>query len=90
MVTEAGELNKPAQTSSVYPNPFSNNTEIVFNETGKHYLETDDITGRKLQWIECNEKEYTFNRNNLANGIYFVRIFDGNYKYISTNKIIVQ
>lgn len=89
-VTRSSELNKTIPSILVYPDPFNNTTTITFNENGKHFLELDDLTGRKLQWIGCNGKEYTLNRGNLADGVYFVKLFDGQLKYITTNKIIVQ
>lgn len=89
-VTGTHDFNNPNNTLLVYPNPFSNSTTIQFNETSKHFMEVDDITGRKLQWIECRGKQYELNRNGLANGLYLIRVFDENQEYIGNSKIVVQ
>lgn len=85
-----GVNNETGQNFAVYPNPFHNYTTIVFNNPAKHYLEVDDVTGRKLQWIECSGKEYQLQKGSLAPGIYFIRMFDANKQYTSTQKIVVQ
>jgi uncharacterized repeat protein (TIGR01451 family) len=73
-----------------FPNPFTSSTSIVFNAGGKHYLELDDITGRKIETIECNGPQYELQRNDLAPGIYFIKAFDTDHKYIATNKLVIQ
>ncbi|HSY75348.1 MAG TPA: choice-of-anchor tandem repeat GloVer-containing protein [Bacteroidia bacterium] len=73
-----------------FPNPFSNTTSVVFNTSGKHYLEVDDITGRKMESIECNGTQYELNRNGLAAGVYFIKAFDQEHNYSATTKIVVE
>ncbi|HSY77794.1 MAG TPA: T9SS type A sorting domain-containing protein, partial [Bacteroidia bacterium] len=73
-----------------FPNPFTNETSIVFNTNGKHYLEINDITGRKIETIECAGNQYELYRNNLSAGIYFIKAFDQEQKYIVTTKIVIQ
>jgi uncharacterized repeat protein (TIGR01451 family) len=73
-----------------FPNPFTTSTSIIFNTDNKHYLEVDDITGRKIETFECSCKEYTLQRNNLAPGIYIIKAFDQEQKFIATAKIVVE
>ncbi|HTA81771.1 MAG TPA: T9SS type A sorting domain-containing protein [Bacteroidia bacterium] len=75
---------------AVFPNPATTSTSIVFNTNGKHYIELDDITGRKIESIECNGKQYKLSVNSLAKGIYFIRAYDEGMKYVATAKIVVQ
>ena len=75
---------------AVFPNPFTTETSIVFNTIGKHYIEVDDITGRKIESMECGGKQYELNRNGLAQGIYFIRAYDEGMNYTVTAKIIVE
>ena len=75
---------------AVFPNPFSSVTSIVFNTNGKHYLEVDDITGRRIEAIECYGREYELSCNGLAPGLYFIRSFDEGGKNIATAKIVVE
>ncbi len=73
-----------------FPNPFVTTTSIVFNTDGKHYIELDDMTGRKIETIECTGRQYELKRDNLASGIYFIRGYDEGFNYIATSKIVVQ
>ncbi len=78
------------ESISVYPNPFSSFTTITFggkNET--HYLEVDDITGRKLKFIECHENEYQLSRGGLAAGVYILKVYDNTKQVVANNKIVV-
>ncbi len=77
----------PVQNVTIYPNPFNNYTNIVFNEGGKHCVEVVDITGRKLNAIQCNETQYQLSRNGIASGIYFIKVYDNKTNIISTSKI---
>ncbi len=84
------ELKSPTSDLSVFPNPFTNATTIVVNTDGKHYLELDDLTGRKLRYIEFTGNEYILNAQDLAKGLYFVRVFNNENNAIGTMKIVVQ
>jgi uncharacterized repeat protein (TIGR01451 family) len=73
-----------------FPNPFATTTSIVFNNDGTHYLELDDVTGRKIESMECTGKQYELQRNNLAAGVYFIKAFDVEHKYMAIQKVVVQ
>lgn len=73
-----------------FPNPFTTTTNVIFNTLGKHYLEIDDVTGRRLKIINCTGKQYKLNSEGLDKGIYFLKAFDKNQRYISTIKLILQ
>ena len=75
---------------NIYPNPAHNATTININTTGLHYLELDDITGRKLTRMEFNGRQMELNTTGLAQGIYFVKICDSQNKVTSVGKIVVQ
>jgi uncharacterized repeat protein (TIGR03803 family) len=75
---------------AAFPNPFTTTTSIVFNTDGLHYLEVDDVTGRKLESMECTGKQYEFSRKNLADGVYFIKAFDAEHKYVAVQKVVVQ
>jgi len=81
---------KPNETIAVYPNPFHKSTSIVVNSVGKYYLEVDDITGRKLEFIKFTGKQYELSSQGLASGMYFVRVFDETNTLVGTSKIVVQ
>jgi|GEM_PF-6114911 hypothetical protein len=75
---------------AVFPNPFTSTASIVFNTNGKHYLELDDITGRRIESMLCTGRQYELSRNGLAAGIYFIRAFDEGMKHVATAKVVVQ
>lgn len=90
-VPATGMNNSIANTSSlnIFPNPFSNETNIttgvlynatltIYNASGKMMKELINISGQKI----------TLNRSYLAQGIYFIRITQGN-KIIGTNKLMI-
>jgi uncharacterized repeat protein (TIGR01451 family) len=89
VITSTQDISTSAHIAC-FPNPFSSTTSIVFNTDGKHYLEVDDITGRKLESIECTGKQYQLSRNGLAPGVYFIRSYDAGQKFIATAKIVVE
>ncbi len=78
------------QTFKIYPNPLSTSSTVSFNEAGDHYLELDDITGRKLRTMESTDTQYAIDRDGLAQGVYLLKVFDGEMKYESSLKVVVQ
>jgi hypothetical protein len=89
IVTDISQL-KLNESIAAYPNPFRNYTTIVVNSDYKHYLELDDITGRKLKWFEFTGNKCELFSMGLAPGMYFVRVFDTSNTLLGTSKIIVQ
>lgn len=80
----------PGNNIACFPNPFTSTTSIVFNTSGKHYIELDDITGRKIENMECTGLQYQLQRNGLSSGIYFIKAYDEANSYVATAKLIVQ
>jgi uncharacterized repeat protein (TIGR03803 family) len=80
----------PALNMACFPNPFSTSTNLVFNTNGAHYLELDDVTGRKLETITCTGRQYTLNRNGLAVGLYFIKVLDPQMNNVAAIKVVVQ
>ncbi|MGB9153537.1 MAG: PKD domain-containing protein, partial [Alphaproteobacteria bacterium] len=74
----------------VFPNPFTTSSTIQFSEAGKHYMQLYDITGRQLRTMESDETQYTLQRNNLAQGIYILKVFDGQMKYETSLKLVME
>jgi len=74
----------------VYPNPFSKVATVLFNEEGTHYVEIDDISGRQLKYITADGKRCEISRDNIAAGLYIVKVYDTNKHLQATTKIEVQ
>jgi hypothetical protein len=85
---------KEQNSISVYPNPTNNTATISISGnaqfTATHCLELDDITGRKLKFIQFTGAQYELNARDLAKGLYFIRVYDKDNNVIGTSKIVVQ
>jgi len=79
-----------SNNTRIYPNPFTTNTMLSFNEGGIHYVEIDNIEGQEISSFKCGTRNYELQRRQLATGIYFVKIYDAQRSFISASKIIVQ
>ena len=73
-----------------FPNPFTNATNIVFNTDGTHYLELDDLAGRKIESIQCHGKQYELLRKGLPAGMYFIKVYNESQQLIATSKLLIQ
>ncbi|MCX6291449.1 MAG: T9SS type A sorting domain-containing protein [Bacteroidetes bacterium] len=79
----------------ISPNPF-NNSAIVMSPFGNSnseniYYEITDVFGRKMfsEIIQGNKIIFTIQRNNMSDGIYFIKIFSRN-AVIVISKFIIQ
>lgn len=90
ITTSVNEVKGESEKVKVYPNPTSNSATLLVNSDGKHYLELTDITGRILKQDEFNGTEYQLSAQDLAKGLYFIRVYDGDKNVIGTTKIVVQ
>lgn len=81
------ELIKPL----VYPNPFSEETKVLFNrEIVEGKLGLLNSLGQKVKSFELkNRKELTISREGLAEGVYFYQISDTK-GIIFTGKLIIK
>jgi len=72
-----------------YPNPFNQFTVLKFQirYSGIVMLEVFDITGKKVstvvnQYLSAGSYQYNFNAENLTSGVYFYRLYSGNYSEV--------
>jgi hypothetical protein len=75
----------------LFPNPFSQNTILQFTNTANEEFTLDvfDITGRVVFTMpKITGTQYTFNRNNLAEGIYLLKLKSNTKSY--TERLVVQ
>ncbi len=82
-----------ANTVSIYPNPFTQQTNISFSEIQKNTtIKIMDVTGREIKNLELiikNEKSVTLDMSGYAKGVYFVQIIDAN-KNVVNRKVVKQ
>ena len=75
---------------SIYPNPFSAFTTIIFSEEQKNtIIKITDIFGTVIKSENFTGKELTIEKENMRAGIYFVQIICEN-KNIVNKKIVIQ
>ncbi|MFM7216577.1 MAG: T9SS type A sorting domain-containing protein, partial [Bacteroidota bacterium] len=79
-----------SQNISLYPNPFSTETTLWTDKRlNNATLIVDNIFGQTVaQIININGQTVTLHRDNLPNGLYFVRLTQNN-KIIATNKLVI-
>jgi len=73
----------------IFPNPFSSSTTLQANENLKDAtLIVYDSFGQAVKEIKnISGKTITFSRNNLASGVYFIQLKEGNKIYV--HKLVI-
>ena len=75
---------------SVYPNLFSFQTTIEFNEYQKNStIKIMDVLGKEVKVINFSGKQLLLEKGEMKKGIYFVQVVDSNKKVLN-KKIVVQ
>lgn len=75
---------------NIYPNPAQEYINLDFYNLQKcnsYFVELVDINGKLLQKLEIQNSKEILSIQNLASGIYFVRVFE-NGKSIDTKKVV--
>lgn len=79
---------KTFEIDNIYPNPFNPTTNLAFSiaQAGNVSLEVYDITGKTVlshyQFFQAGSHNLPITLNNMASGIYFVTIAQGNKSFI--------
>ncbi|MEN9332655.1 MAG: hypothetical protein RLZZ94_1745 [Bacteroidota bacterium] len=83
--------NQRIYSFTVFPNPFSSQLVMQTNfNMKKAELFVDNIFGQTVKHVSnISGVSFTLLRENLPNGIYFLRLSDGNDKIITSEKIII-
>ncbi len=72
----------------VYPNPANSSITISTEKTIAQKISLLDVYGRTIKTVQPNSLQTIFDLQSIENGIYFVRVVNGNLK--QTVKIIKQ
>ncbi len=86
-------INLNKRTVEISPNPFDSYTIItVPEEADKPYsLELFDQNGEKLlTQVNIISNKFILGRNNLPKGTYFFKIYNPDYSFLDTGKIVVN
>ncbi len=74
---------------SVFPNPFSSQTSIIFSEEQKNTcIKIKNISGKEIKTINFSGKEFELEKGNISSGIYFIEITNAK-KQVALKKIII-
>jgi hypothetical protein len=83
------ESNHPALQVNIYPNPFTDETTLSFStEQPKRRAILYNVLGMELQSYNCSGIELLIQKEELKNGVYFLKIINGNNAV--TQKLVVQ
>jgi hypothetical protein len=83
------ELKNEGLKFEAYPNPFTESVLFKTNTEAMYQLKIMDITGKQIEHIDFKGKEFTYQNNQLNNGLYFYEIID-EHKNSVRGKIVKQ
>lgn len=80
-------INSPSNVNAikVYPNPASTILHIDLEKPGYYTAKLSSVAGQSI----ISQTTGTIDISALANGVYFLTIYDSNNKLISTNKVAI-
>ena len=77
-------------TIDIYPNPFTLQTTIIFNQEQKNTtIKITDLLGKEIKTINFTGKQLVIDKAEMKAGVYFLQTIDDK-KNITNNKIIIQ
>lgn len=85
-VTGVKDLNDLSRFVTIFPNPFSDEFQLVNTNGSNLTIELSSIDGKKLASTTSNENLVKFSTNELPKGIYFVKVSDNSNSF--TSKLI--
>ena len=92
LTTGMNELQNNDGELKVIPNPFNEFTTISTSENFNNpvnVVELFDLTGRKLRKEIFSSSQFIFNRNDLAEGVYVLRITNA-HGIMKSAKLIID
>lgn len=75
---------------TIYPNPFTSQTNIQFTEEQKNItIKIMDIVGKEIKVMDFTGKELLLEKGSMKQGVYFIQIIDNKGKVIAQKKMIL-
>jgi hypothetical protein len=76
----------------IFPNPAGNMATVHYHAGGFAFVELMDLHGKIIQTlnVQNTQKQFALNLNNVAPGLYLVRILDQNSRAIAQTKLVKQ
>ena len=72
----------------IFPNPFSDFTTILIDNSAKNLILLFDISGRLISKFRVNKKSFQLSKNNLKSGVYILQV--QNKKEVFRKKLVIQ
>ena len=72
----------------IFPNPFSDFTTILIDNSAKNLILLFDISGRLISKFRVNKKRFQLSKNNLKSGVYILQV--QNKKEVFRKKLVIQ
>jgi hypothetical protein len=89
-ITSVGVNDINQSGMSIYPNPFSTQTTIIFDEVQNNSsVKIFNMLGEEIKSINFRGKNLTIERDTMTSGFYFVQITD-EQNQIKIRKIVIQ
>lgn len=89
VIISVTEINFNNLSIHIYPNPFTSQTTITFDQEQKNTtIKIIDVLGKEINTTNFKGKLLTIEKEEMKTGIYFLNIYDGTKMY--NQKIVVQ
>jgi len=72
----------------IFPNPFSDFTTILIDNSAKNLILLFDISGRLISKFRVNKRSFQLSKNNLKSGVYILQV--QNKKEVFRKKLVIQ
>jgi hypothetical protein len=90
ILTQIKETQDYSDIISIYPNPFTTQTNIIFKSEQKNAtIKIIDLLGNVIKAISFTGSQLVIDKAEIKSGIYFVQAID-DQKQINSQKIIIQ
>ena len=82
------DFNQDQAIFSIYPNPADDEVMLQFASKGSYDIAVVSIDGKVILQQKVKGQSYQFSVSDFSNGVYLIKVFDG--EYLSVSKLIVR
>lgn len=88
-ITTSIALDNMTTDFNVYPNPFTSQTTITFNNEQKNTtIKIMDLVGKEIETLNVTGKQVIIEKGKMKAGLHYIQVIDG-FKNVVNRKIIV-
>jgi|GEM_PF-5806178 len=90
VATGIAESGTEGQSFSIFPNPFTSTTTLLFQSELTHAnISVKDVLGRVVKTVDFSGRQLSLERAEMKAGIYFVQVTD-DQQHVTVKKIVVE